>query len=213
MWPAVMCVLRSGGDFEPAHVAHLHAGVRRWWPSGEPLRFVVLTDMDTQHLSKEIEVRRLRWSWPGWWSKMEMFLGEHDDLGDVLTFDLDTLIVGPLLRIAAHASQLTLLSDFNHPHRAESGVMALPVHWRPLVAAAWLESPRGVMERYYGDGGFLHDVLGRYAQRWQTVVPRQIVSYKRDVRRTSEIVAGTRVICFHGSPRPWETSLWTTEAR
>ncbi len=205
--PAVVCVLRSGGEYKPEHVRALAAGVERWWPSDLPLRVVALTDEPIG--SGRIEERPLLTTWPGWWAKMDLFASAQDNLGDILYFDLDTMIVGPLDDIA-RVGHLTLLRDFHHRGRVQSGMMYLPAAERPYAYAAWVEDPDGVMSRHRGDGQFLHELWRRKADRWQDTLPGRVVSYKVHVRQRKgpTIPAGASVVCFHGRPRPWATALW-----
>lgn len=208
MIPSVVCVLRRGGDYTPEHVRALYAGVRKHWPASLPLRFVALTDETIG--TPGIEERRLHHDWPGWWSKMEVTLGAQNDLGDVLYFDLDTMIVGGLLSIAS-VGRFTLLRDFYRDDRLQSGMMYLPAATRTMICAAWLDTPADNMEQYRGDGEFIYAVAGSAAAVWQDVLPLQVVSYKVDVRQRKgqTIPPRTRVVCFHGKPRPWHTALWT----
>jgi hypothetical protein len=204
---SVVCVLRGGGEFVPEHVRKLHEGVKKWWPAGQKLRFVALTD--TPINTKGIEERPLYHNWRRWWAKMHLFAGAQDDLGDILYFDLDTLIVGNLWHIAAPKS-LTLLRDFHHAERVQSGMMYLPVATRPAICAAFADGPQAFMETTRGDGEFLDRLVRKTANRWQDVVPNQVVSFKVHVRQRKglEVPPGAHVICFHGQPRPWTTPLW-----
>lgn len=211
----VACVLRSGGDFRPEHVSALHAGVMHWWPAGTPVRFVVLTDR------LQPKTPGVTWQFvPGmrakWWAKMELFAAQQDALGDILYFDLDTMVVGDLTEIvhAAVSSDCPiLLRDFYHPERAQSGMMYLPHRWRPAVYAAWMECcATPAKDQFRGDGEFLHSVWHTVAARWQDLLPHQVVSYKVHVRqrmdRGQELPEAARVVCFHGIPRPWTSRLW-----
>lgn len=207
MIPTVVCVLRSGGEYTAEHVHALYVGIKTQWPNKEPLRFVVLTDLDDVY-SPGFEVRPLRESWKGWWAKMEMFSAEHDDLGDILYVDLDTIIVGSLGQLIA-VNQLTLLQDFYHPEKVSAGLMYLPKYDRPAVWAGWLEE-KDVMQRLNGDSDYLDIIWRTKALRWQTVFPEQVLSYKVHIRQRKglTIPPNARVICFHGRPRPWTTPLW-----
>lgn len=207
MTPTVVCVLRSGGEYTPDHVRALHASVAKHWGK-DPLRFVALTDMPIQ--TPGIEERSL-WhrDWRGWWCKMEVFSAAQDDLGDILYFDLDTMIVGGLREIAA-VGCLTMLSDFYFPERAQSGVMYLPEACRSEACGAWLQDPIAVMRMSRGDGEFLDTLWRTKAARWQAITPDQVVSYKVHVRqrRGQTMPPKARVVCFHGRPRPWASLLW-----
>lgn len=203
----VACVLRSGGDYAAEHVLALQAAARKFWPAHEPFRFVALTDVDIPG----VECRPLRSKWQGWWTKMELFAAAQDDLGDILYFDLDTMIVGALDDVVA-VEDLTLLADFYKPRLLQSGMMMLPAAYRPAAWAAWLEGPRVIMAAYRGDGEFLHAVWIGVAATWQSVLPAQVCSYKVHCRRSDSVPVGARVVCFHGQPRPWDSPLWSRAA-
>jgi len=209
--PTVVCVLRSGGEFRPEHVYALMAGVEDYWPVDRfPLRRVVLTDMPIEHtMLGGLEVMPLEYPYPGWWSKMEMFRPAMETLGDILFFDLDTVIVGDLVDIAA-VGRLTLLADFfreTERTRLGSGMMYLPAEEREQVWRAWVRGdPRAHMRKYRGDQEFLAPTLlsAWQVSRWQDVLPGQVVSYKAHVKPAGGVPIGARVVCFHGRPRPWQ---------
>lgn len=207
MVDAVVCVLRGGGEYRAEHVFALHEGVAHWWPKDRALRFVALTD--TPIRMRGIEERPLRQEWQGWWAKMEMFLGAHDDLGTILYLDLDTMVVGGLGDIA-RTEHLTLLQDFYYPAKVQSGMMVLPRADRAEACGAFFERPQATMRNARGDGEFLDSMWRTTAQRWQTALPDQVVSYKVHVRQRPKqtIPPRARVVCFHGNPRPWATALW-----
>lgn len=187
----VACVLRSGGDFLPWHVSALRDQVAQYLPGA---RFVCLSDVPV-----DCERVALAHDWRGWWSKMELCRPDID--GDLLAFDLDTVIVGELDEIAA-AGEPTLLRDFYKPHLSQSGMMFLPESTRALIWQHFKPAAPEIMHAFRGDGEFLHTLIGDTAQRWQSVVPGQVVSYKADIRGHG-LPRAARVVCFHGRPRPW----------
>lgn len=176
----VFCVLKKSREYDVDYVEHLKAGVSRHLPD---VPFVCIDGSE----------------WPGWWCKMELF--RPGIAGDILYFDLDTVIVGDLTEIAS-VGCFTMLSDFFHPHRLASGVMYLPEKDRAAIWDAWISDPDGVINHYrgWGDGGFLNDLVPG-AARWQDVRPGQVVSYKAHILKTG-LPKDARVVCFHGRPRP-----------
>lgn len=136
--------------------------------------------------------------------------------GDILYFDLDTIITGDLSDIAS-VGCFTMLSDFYHLERLASGMMYLPEGGRQQIWDEWIKNPEEVMSHHrgWGDGGFLNDLVPG-AARWQDVLPNQVVSYKAHVRPSTrssesgngEIPKDARVVCFHGQPRPRSLN-WT----
>jgi len=205
----VICVLRSGGDFEARHVRRLLEGVQEHWPfvgGIPPLKCAVLSDLggDVGDGFPSLDVRPLRSiPWPGWWSKMELFRPDLEVLGDLLYFDLDTTIVGNLTDIVL-VRELTMLSDFFRPERQASGMMLLPVEMRREVWVQWLAADQSLIRTLRGDQDFLARVFQNKPHRWQDLLPGQVISYKVHVQRQRQVPEGARVICFHGRPRPWQ---------
>lgn len=195
----VACVLRSGGEYTPCHVSALRDQVAEHLPG---VSFVCLSDVPVD--CERIPLER---GYRGWWPKMELFTSIIR--GDILYFDLDTVIVGSLQEIAS-VKELTLLSDFYKPHLAQSGMMFLPAYLRLLIWEGFEEDPHGFMRQFRGDGEYLNAACGAFADRWQDVCPNQIFSYKAHVRG-KYIPPDARVICFHGRPRPWDCGeAWAT---
>lgn len=204
----VVTVLRSGGDFKPKHVRALFKQVVAHWPEdGTSPSCVVLTDtpMALHGLLGGLGVVKmaLRHDYPRWWSKLELFRPDLLGwLGDILYFDLDTLIVGDLGDIV-QVSYLTMLADFYRPERLASGMMYLPQDVREEVWERWQPNAVGHMRRFRGDQEFLGPSWLEKAERWQDLLPGQVVSYKAHVKPGRKVPEDARVVCFHGRPRPW----------
>lgn len=123
----VVCVLRTGAYhgrcYTAEWVTRLQAMVAK--NLSRPHRFVCLTDLDE---IDGVEVIKLRYALPGWWSKLEMF--GLDVQGKCVYLDLDVLITGSLDEIAAYDAPMA----FTPPHHVLVG--------KPLRNRA------GVIERY-----------------------------------------------------------------
>ena len=181
MPPRIACVLNPSNEYDLEYVIRLRDGIAR----------------KTKHFEFFPIIER---RWPGWWCKMALF--EPHIKGDLLYFDLDTVIADDLSDIFA-VKKLTVLSDFNKPEIMASGMMFIPEAERAAVWEEWIKDPqKHIADRgkYFGDGGFLGRFWGN-AHRWQDVLPGQVVSYKKHVRGKG-IPPEARVICFHGKPRP-----------
>ena len=189
----VACVYKTGGDYTAEYVARLRAGVERHLTGGE---WACVSD------DPKVATHRLFHGWPGWWSKIELF---RLFAGPTLYLDLDTVITGDLSEIAAAAERypFVMLSDFFHPRRAQSGVMAWHGDQSPIYRE-FADAPGQHMMACrvpdrWGDGGFVAQMKPD-AARWQDVAPGQIVSRKVAATRNPD----ERVVCFHGRPRPHE---------
>jgi len=208
----LVCVLRSGGEYTPAHVRCLYQTVTRHWPiDGPALKFVALTDVRID-MPGICEVP-LRADWPGWWAKLE--LCRPDLVGSFLYCDLDTIVVRDPTTLWS-VNDVTVLRDFYHrnlptrQHLIGSGLMFMTDDARAAVWTAWQRSPLRAMtlHRARGDQAFLETVWGTSPAKWQDVLPHAVCSYKVDVRRQSDRVPdGARIVCFHGQPRPWHTAF------
>lgn len=203
----IALVLKAGGEFAPEHVQHLQAQIAEFAPGVE---IVTLSDVPVP--GHRIP---LQYGYPGWWSKME--LCRPDIKGDLLYLDLDTVVCGPLEDLLK-VNRLTLLRDFyrdgiRKPEGLGSGLMLLPEADRAEAWAAW--NPR-LIQKYkaqgVGDQAFLESLGMEKAARWQDLLPGQVVSYKVHCRGNG-VPAGTRVVCYHGKPRPWspEGKLWLSK--
>jgi hypothetical protein len=182
----IVCVLRAGKDFAPRHV--------RWLAAQVP-GIVCLSDQPVSG----VPTIALRTRWPRWWAKMEAF--DVDRIpGDVLLIDLDTVV----LEMPDMPSATTVLDDFYRPQMMGSGFMFLTEADRARCWEAFNRNPKLHMiqcttRAKWGDQGFLHPLIGGSA-RWGD----EVRSYKVHCREG--VPHGTRVVCFHGKPRPWEVS-------
>lgn len=193
----VACVLRSGGEYNPRHAVALASQVKQHLPGAE---LICLSDVQVPG----VQTIPLEHKWPGWWSKMELFSPKIE--GDLLYFDLDTVILGDISEIIP--DKLTLLRDFyrdglRREEGLQSSMMYLPEEDRAEVWDVFARNPaRAIMEYFRGgDQAFLEKLYMDRAERWQDVHPGVVVSYKVHCRKG--VPEDAKVICFHGRPRPW----------
>lgn len=175
-----VCVLRSGGDYGPEHV--------RWLAKQVP-DLVCLSDVWVDG----VETVRMRYGFPSWWSKLELFSDVFD--GDLMYFDLDTVVFD-----VPKVDQTTVLRDFYYPETMGSGLMYIAQSDKARVFEDFMRSPGLHMRRHTvgGDQAFLQQHLGG-AQKWQDVA--HVYSYKAHC--LDGLPADAQVVCFHGRPRPW----------
>ena len=218
--PTVARVLRASKDFRPSAVVRLYEGVRANWTG--PLDFMCLTDTPINH--EGVREVPLRHPWPGYWSKLNLF---HPALkGDLLYFDLDVMVVGGLADFQA-TRWLTMLRALI-PRRCSgvnSSIMALPAEARRPIWKAFKKTPAQLIKAHTwgakgpyarGDQGFLEMTWKRErwpVALWQVQCPGQVESYKGVVLKNGGVGKNTRVVYFHGKPRPWDIGWKLPERR
>jgi hypothetical protein len=192
--PTVACVLRSGGDYCAEDVRRLRDGVEAHLPDA---RFVCLSDVDVP-----CERIPLCTEWPGWWAKMELFAPWIE--GDLLYFDLDTLITGDLSDLAG-LNRLAIMQDvLGMPHWRQSSCMFITDECRAEVWREFTADPAGMMRKHKcrGDQGLLEELWQTKAAVIQDVLPGHLVSYRLQVKPLGRVPDNARAVIFHGLPRP-----------
>ena len=184
-----VCVLRNSREYNPKHVQ---------WLAKQVPGLVCLSDAPVEG----VPTIPLRHNWPGWWAKMELF--RPDINGDLLYFDIDTVVIGDVS--ALEVGKSAMLSDFYRPELPASGLMYIAQDDKDAVWREFTRDPAYHMRRCqtrdrWGDQGFLKDVFDY--NRWDAIAPGKIVSYK--VHCKHGVPDGACVVCFHGKPRPWDS--------
>jgi len=196
----IYTVMKSGGEYNVGHVFRLRMQL---------MDFPVKTLSDVPFPG----AIPLKYDYPGWWSKLEIMNPATLD-GDVFYMDLDTAVIGDI-RPMLHPGRTTFLSDFYRPEQIQSSMFYITAADRAKVWDAWItEEPRNVMSRFgklragfNGDQNFIEEVLGRGVARWQNEYPGMIQSYKAAPAFKDKPHPCTRVVIFHGRPRPWDVGM------
>ena len=178
------------------YIKRLQAGIEKNTPDNIEVNFVCLSNNpDT--------TTPLKYNWPGWWSKMELF--RPDIKGDILYFDLDTVICNNLQDIYDMC--------FNNPFPIMiapfhtdigSGVMWLPEKYRGVVWNKWIKDPSHWMKNFRGDQDFIAPILSPVLLLFQKLKANSVVSFKLHCKNKEPKEAS--VICYHGKPKPHETN-------
>lgn len=185
----IICVLNQNGGaiYTMEWVEKLRNMVDR--NMNVPYNFVCLTNVDVnqyysegrEHLT-DITFYPLRYNWPGWWSKMEIFSPLLPLNRRILYLDLDILIMDDLLYFLRFPADFAIGSMYGHPdvHRARkvsgvrpgynSSVMAFDN--AQLIREIWdkfNESPEHWMHNFRGDQDFLQEFfpdLDTFPAKW-----------------------------------------------
>jgi hypothetical protein len=195
----IYCVLKEPSSvYNIDYVKMLEKGVADNTPDNIEVNFVCLSNHPNA-------TTKLKYNWPRWWSKMELF--RPDIKGDILYFDLDTVICNNLQDIYDMC--------FNNPFpimiapfhtQIGSGVMWLPENYRGMIWNKWVENPEYRMQKYKGRGdqAFITNIYRPILLEFQKIQTNCIVSYKCHCR--GSVPDGAKIICYHGKPRPHETN-------
>jgi hypothetical protein len=198
--PAWVVVCRHSRDFHLGQAASLKRQFER--QAGSDWDFICLTDQPSEdwHLP-------LRTDWPGWWGILESF--RLTGQPHVLT-GLDTLLYGdlrPILRLAEACppSVLYCIRDLGKPSKWASGVTVWNGDWSFLADRF---DPAIHPRRFRGNQDYTAWAVGQEPGRHLCYLQDKvdgIVSYKFGLRgKYAQPPTKTRIICFHGNPRPWD---------
>lgn len=133
---------------------------------------------------------------PGWWAKTSLFEPGRFK-GRVLYLDLDVTVVGDLMPLARYPSSFVAIRDFLMPATLNSSVMAWDAGVADHIHTVFTPD---VMKRLHGDQDWITEVMpdaARFPRSW-------CLSYKQQVRLRGPAPKDTKVIVYHGAPKPWD---------
>lgn len=201
-------VLKTGGEYKRSDVFALHRMILKHHSDFE---FYCLTD--SKVMGDDIKIIPLRHNWRGWWSKIELFRLESDDL--FLYMDLDTVVSGNV----DHFFDLeTDFSPIYNPYerlktkiRMGSGLFLYKPNKMRRVYNKFSKIPKRYMKRYHGDQDYIESFLNLNKVSFlEDNFKDQIFSFKADLCNPPQksknyigrIPDSAKIVYFHGKPRP-----------
>jgi hypothetical protein len=182
------------------YLAKLYGGIKRHMPAGVEWRGVCFTD-DPATVPAGVSARPLVSGLGGWWNKLLMFAPGAFDAGErVLFADLDTLFCGDLGDFAGYRGRFAALRDPFYPDHLGSALMA----WEAgALDHIWTSFEAGGKPQFdpRGDQFWIETMQPEY-DRWQDMFPGQVASFKANCVQQGKMPEDTRVLVFHGHPRP-----------
>jgi hypothetical protein len=191
-------VLKSGGQYQYQHVNALVRQIEKYYAKQK--RIICLTDKPDNIIC---ETENLRYNLPGWWSKMEIF--RHT--GKCFYIDLDTVIVNDITNIVDYPHKFTALREASLNHgitkRMGSGLIAYNGDYS-FMLDEFLKRKVDYMKNHgRGDQEFIEKYIPDFTG-FQDLFPNQFQSYKFTLQNKDILLADTRIVYFHGKPKPWE---------
>lgn len=172
-------------------------------------KFICFTDTP-QGIDKEVDIRPLPIEGlEGWWNKLSFFKEGLFPEGDrILYLDLDTVITSGLDEIIKYDGEFAILRDFLRQEGCQSSVMAWKAGAHTNIWYEWIAA--GLPKTEYGDQIWIEKIVN--PDYLQDLFPDYFVSYK--LSAIKEPPARSKVVVFHGQPRPdeiidgWVPKVW-----
>lgn len=199
-------VERLSDDLPAKYVNNLYQGVKRF--AKQEFKFICFTNEDLQ-VDEGIEIRTFPMiSSMGVLPRLWMFSKESGLFGkQVLCLDLDTIIIGDLTDIMNYDGEFCTLSKIykKDPIELGGGIIGFKAgqankehFWDSfIVDVEYVEQLTQGRERMW-----FTEVAVDIADRWDKIVPGQMISYKLQAKLG--IWGDARIIYCHGSQRPHE---------
>jgi hypothetical protein len=207
---AVLCVLKSGGDFTSEYVIRLKNMVER--NTNIIHEFICLTDSSN---IKGCNCAKLIKGLPGWWSKIELFRSDITDAERIVYFDLDTIIVDNIDQLFELDGDFYALRPWNHKNQLRGQCGSGLMTWKNGPYEYLFDDfDQEYMKQPFGDQGYISQALDSKETKFKPIQDSisGIYSYKRECRHGG-FPHDARIICFHGRPRVHEAKdLWIKEA-
>lgn len=192
------------------YVNKLYAGVVRNLPAKTFYQFICFSDERPEGLLDGIKVKPLPNGVNGWWNKLYLFKeGLFPDKQRIIFLDLDTVITGDIDLLTNYKGEFATLSDFYYPEQLGPAIMLWESGfgkdiWQSYEDAGYpTDLPMGDLSwinQHFQKTGYKADIL-------QELYPNKIKSYKAH-KCQDGVNRETKIVCFHGKPRPHEVGGW-----
>lgn len=207
----ILTVLRSGNEFKIEHLIKIQNMLNFYHYNFE---LYCLTDQVKKNLPQGIFHIPIEHSWSGWWSKIEVFSIDSDEM--FLYMDLDTVITGNLEHMFEQSFDFCPIQDAFHRlrnnQRMGSGLFLFRPNSMRYIYEKFKDDPCKYMRNNYGDGNFIEKQVDlNNCSFLQNVFSNEIFSFKADLcdppkSRDPDNFIGlpktSRIVFFHGEPRP-----------
>ena len=192
----IACVLKSGGEYEPDHVYLLQKQIEKHVTV--PYEFVCFSD----HKDLKCETIKLTQNLSGWWSQLELFRPDVQTGERTFYLDLDVVVIGNIDHMVSYENDFIIAEEYRHLDVPTSTLMSFNKMGANHVWEAWLRVFKKInLDRKSPLSTVFFQPYTKHVFL-QRLFPNQICSYRKDWARGAANL-DTRIICFHGQPKPW----------
>ncbi len=196
----IVIVLRSGGDFSFRDVELIIHHINNKWKATVRPRIICLWDQ-TKHTYNlgNIEILPLTNTYPGTWSRIQLYSPEMEQYRPFLYVDLDTAVIQSLENIfdlVKDESQFITLEDFWQKGKLATGLVWFPAESEKIkkIFNAF-KSPSGSrMDRY------IREVV-TVDTYWQDLTDTIYDFKDKSKKLLTKLPANANLVCLHGKPR------------
>ena len=216
----VACVY-YGNKYKIEYVQKLYSMVKRHLTY--PFKFYCFTDHVKIHkiLKEDIIFRRFtEQDLQGWWNKLQLFHPSTPLEGTTLYLDLDVVIMKRIDEFVEYGdkNEFCIIRDFGQPKAVyNSSIMRFnPQVHSNIIWDNWCKS-KPSLKRLAGDQNVITTIFQReeYKGKVNNFPDEWTQSYKwthrsdpltQPSRRTYELLPNSKIVVFHGSPNPHEST-------
>lgn len=210
----IVC-LKWGTLYSASYVNNLYKGIKR--NTKVPFEFYCFTE-DATGLDSNVNVLPIGVDGlEGWWNKLYLYHPDNGLSGDILFFDLDTIIIDNIDEFLLHRSKFSIIDKgiFDSlPHEVGVVYNSTMMQWHHETMSYFWDvfmKNKEDMKTLRGDQDFFSKHIAyEDAVIFQKVFPGRIQSYKWNCYENGA-PDGTSIVCFHGNPRPHEAASQTVK--
>lgn len=201
--PTILLVLKNSKDFTFYDVELIVRHIHGKWVSEERPRIICLWDKVSEPVDLGyMELLPLRNSWPGTWSRMQLYSPEMEQYRPYLYVDLDTAVIDSLeevFKLVVDPRMFISLEDFWQKGQLATGLAWIPANSDKITKVwnAWMQNPNATSFRM---DYFLRKVITADAY-WQQLTNRIYDFKPKGTRVLPYLPQDALLVCFHGKPR------------
>jgi hypothetical protein len=205
----IVC-FKWGTKFTAEYVNKLYRAIQR--NVTVPYTFTCFTEDPT---GIECETEPFIMNLPTWWYIIGLFNKDHGFKDKVLYIDLDTVITDNIDHILELDTDFAIIRDFYRPQGLQTAFIMWKPEWGYYIWDNLIKDMPKDLTRYGGGTNkFIEiNVKDKPVTIFQDEFPGEFISYKVHIEKKTKRydspgdLSTSKLICFHGQPRPCEPKI------